>query len=254
MVQEALGSTRFEIGRVISTSLAVFGRNLVPFVILALVIGIPYILVSFWGAISPEDIEAIQASGQLPPGFWGMIIVAVLIFMLTNALTQSAIVFGTFQDLRGQRASIGECLARGLASMPRVVVAAILASIGIMIGAFLLFVPGVILMLMWWVFVPVLVVEGAGIMPSFGRSRELTRGHRWAILGLLFVVGIAQWLVSLVIGLVAGLLGAFVAELVNLIVMLFFSAFASVMTAVGYFYLRVEKEGIVIDDIARVFD
>jgi hypothetical protein len=42
--------------------------------------------------------------------------------------------------------------------------------------------------------------------------------------------------------------------IVNIIVMFFFTAFAGVMVAVGYYYLRAEKEGIIIDDIAKVFD
>ena len=50
------------------------------------------------------------------------------------------------------------------------------------------------------------------------------------------------------------LLGTVAAEILNLVVTLGFTAFASVLSAVGYYYLRAEKEGIVIDDIARVFD
>jgi hypothetical protein len=32
------------------------------------------------------------------------------------------------------------------------------------------------------------------------------------------------------------------------------TAYASVLTSVGYYYLRAEKEGVLIDDIAKVFD
>jgi hypothetical protein len=245
---------RFEIGGVIATSLAVFGRNLGAFVIITLLIGIPYILVTLWGASSAADFQASMEAGQIPPGFFGMLAISMIILILTNTLTQAAIVYGAFQDLRGQRASFGDCLGRGLAMLPRVVGAAILATIGIMIGSLLFIIPGIILLLMWWVFVPVIVVENAGITQSFGRSRALTSGHRWGILGILFIVGIAQWLVSLVLGVIGAMLGIVATEILNLVVTLGFSAFASVLSAVGYYYLRSEKEGIVIDDIARVFD
>ena len=33
-----------------------------------------------------------------------------------------------------------------------------------------------------------------------------------------------------------------------------FTAFSAVMTAVSYYYLRVDKEGVAIDEIAAVFD
>jgi MFS family permease len=255
MAQDSISasSPHFEIGRVISTSLAVFSRNFGPFFVLALVIGIPYIGISV-GAASSLDLSSIEQTGQLPPGFWGMVIIGSLIYLLTYVVTQSVIIYGTFQDLRGQKASFGDCLARGFAVLPRVLIAAILASVAVMLASMLFIIPGIILGLMWWVFVPVLVIEGAGIGQSFGRSRDLTRGHRWGILGLLLIVGVAQWLVGLVLGLVAPVLGMIGGEIVNIIVMFFFTAFAGVMVAVGYYYLRAEKEGIIIDDIAKVFD
>src|SRR5689334_7419720 len=100
----------FTVGRVISTSLAVFGRNLVPFVVLALVIGIPYIVITV-GVTGSVDLEAMEQTGQLPPGFWGMLLIGSLIYLLTYAVTQSVIIYGTFQDIRGQKAAFGDCLA-----------------------------------------------------------------------------------------------------------------------------------------------
>ncbi|GAB2177084.1 hypothetical protein [Dongia sp. agr-C8] len=250
-----IGATgvQFQVGRVISTSLAVFGRNLGPFMVIALIIGIPYLLVSLM-TVSSIDVEAIQATGQLPSGFWGMVVIGILIYMLTYALTQAALVYGTVQDLRGQKASFGDCLSRGLAVLPRVLIVALLASIGIWIGSLLLLVPGVILMVMWWIVNPVLVVEGAGVGEAFSRSRELTRGHRWQIFGILLLVGVVYWVASFVLGMIGGAIGMLGQQILSAIVMLFFSAFASVLTAVGYYYLRAEKEGIIIDDLAKVFD
>jgi hypothetical protein len=49
-------------------------------------------------------------------------------------------------------------------------------------------------------------------------------------------------------------IGAMAQQILNSLIMLFFSAFACVLAAVGYYYLRAEKEGIIIDDLAKVFD
>lgn len=244
---------QFQIGRVISTSIAVFGRNIGPFLVIAFIIGIPYLLVSLMTA-SSIDIEAIQATGQLPSGFWGMVVIGILVYMLTYALTQAALVYGTVQDLRGQKASFGDCLSRGMAVLPRVLIVAVLASIGIWIGSLLLLIPGIILMVMWWIVNPVLVVEGAGVGEAFGRSRALTSGRRWQIFGILLLVGVIYWVVSYVLALVGGAVGLMVQQLLSAVVMLVFSSFASVLAAVGYYYLRAEKEGIMIDDLAKVFD
>jgi len=247
------GAVRFNIGQVISTSIAVFLRNLVPFTVITVIVGIPYILISLLGGASLDPAE-IEQTGQLPSGFWGMALITMLIFILTYALTQSALIDGTVQDLRGQRASFGDCLSRGLSALPRAVIAALLGGLAIALGSALLLIPGLILAVMWWVMMPAIVVEGAGIGDSFGRSRALTSGHRWGIFGILVLVFVAQWVVSFVIGLLGLALGGILLEILNLAVMLVFTAFACVLSAVGYYYLRAEKEGANIDDIARVFD
>jgi hypothetical protein len=254
MAQDVYSSSiRFEVGRVISTSAAIFLRNLVPFTVIAAIVGIPYFLVGLLGAGS-LDASTIEQTGQLPSGFWGMTVIGALVFTLTYSLTQAAIVYGTVQDLYGQRASFGDCLSRGFSALPRVLFAAILSTIGVALGSMLLVIPGIILALMWWVLVPAIVVEGVGVDSAFKRSGDLTRGHRWGIFGILVLVAVIQGVVSLLVGLVASVLGAVFAQIVNVGVELVFTAFACVVSAVGYYYLRAQKEGVIIDDIARVFD
>ncbi len=120
--------------------------------------------------------------------------------MVVNALTQATIIYGTFQDLRGQRAGIGDCITRGLVSIVPVIIGSILLSLGVSVGLMLIVVPGLILLVMWWVYIPAIVVESKGIIEAFGRSRELTRGRRWHLLGLILIVGIVVLIVSFVIG------------------------------------------------------
>jgi hypothetical protein len=155
--------------------------------------------------------------------------------------------------------------------MPRVIGAGLLAMLAataiVLVISFLAFIPivGIIIMVVavvaaialfinWWVIIPVVVVEKTGVIECFGRSRTLTAGNRWRILGLLIVVGIAQGVINLILQVIAHMGGLWVAVILMLAISLFFIAFNAVLTAVGYYYLRSEKEGIVIDDIVRVFD
>jgi len=268
MTQENVGAgQRFSIGNVLSTSLAVLGRNFITIFGLVVLVGIPYIIVTVIGMGGAGS----QAEGGMSVALGGMMVVGGLVALLTYVVAQAAINYGTFQDLRGQRAEIGECLRHGLASMPRVIGAgllALLAAGGLMlILSFLAFIPivGIIIMVIafvaafvllinWWVIIPVIVVEKTGVFECFGRSRALTSGNRWRILGLLFVVGLAQGVINFILQMIGQIGGIWVAVILMLAVSLFFIAFNAVLTAVGYYYLRVEKEGIVIDDIARVFD
>ena len=135
------------------------------------------------------------------------------------------------------------------------VLAAIAFAILLTIGFALLVIPGIILLLMLWVYVPAIVIEKKGVGGAFGRSRELTKGRRWAILGLFIVVGIAFWVASWIIGFIFGLIfGAGGVFRAGQLARFLAGMFSAVMSAVGYYYLRSDKEGIAIGDIAKVFD
>jgi len=255
------GSVEFSIGRVIGDSFGVLARNIVSFGILSLLIG----LIGLVAGILFLDTSQLEAAEGDPAQFeaalqqfnwWGFAL-AILLVIVVYFLTQAAIIYGTFQDLRGQKASVGDCITRGLSSVVPVAVGSILLSLGIMIGTILLIVPGIILTLMWWVYVPAIVVEGKGIIGAFGRSRELTRGRRWHILGLMIllivlmsVVGfIAQFVVMIIVS-----QGELAASIIEYVFNALVTAYTAVLAAVAYYYLRAEKEGVDVNEIASVFD
>jgi hypothetical protein len=274
MAQESAAAGQgFGIGATLSTSLAVLGRNLVTFVAIAVLIGIPYILVIMIGAGAAGVTQGADGAESMSVAMGATMAIGGLVALLTYVVAQAAINYGAFQDLRGQKPVLGDCLRHGFAAMPRVIGAGIMAILvvfgGMIVATFLAFIPVVgilvmiaamvgafILFIMWWVIIPVLVVEKTGIIECFGRSRALTAGNRWRILGLLIVVGLLQGMVNGVVQFVGRGGGSLmlVSLVLTVAVMLVFIAFNSVLTAVGYYYLRSAKEGIVIDDIVRVFD
>jgi hypothetical protein len=252
------GTVQFSIGRVIGDSFGVLARNIVSFTTLALLIGLINLLFAVYYVVpamtvfaqDPEQIDPTQIN-------WSVFVLSAVITIVVGYLTQATIIYGTFQDLRGQKASIGDCIARGLSSIVPVIVGSILLSLGFGIGFVLLIVPGIILLVMWWVYIPAIVVEGKGIIGAFGRSRELTRGRRWHILGLLIIVGVAMWVVNTVIGYVVPFdpTSAWNAAIVaSYVLQSLVTAFGAVLVAVGYYYLRAEKEGTDVNEIARIFD
>jgi len=259
------GSVQFSIGRVIGDSFGVYARNFVGFTALALVIGLLDLLFALFVA-DPQMGAAQMDPSQMDPAMmepnYGVVALSALITIIVGALTQAAIIYGTFQDLRGQKASIGDCIARGLSAIVPVIVGSILLALGVGVGMLLLIIPGIILALMWWVYVPAIVVEGKGIIGAFGRSRELTRGRRWHLLGLLVIVVILSILVGVVVQLVSGIIlmsstdgsGWTLFTILQYAFMSLVTAFNAVLVAVGYYYLRAEKEGIDVNAIARIFD
>ena len=60
---------------------------------------------------------------------------------------------------------------------PTLMLASIVASLGIAFGFFLLVVPGLLLAVWWSLMVPAVVLEGHGPRGALRRSRDLVRGH-----------------------------------------------------------------------------
>jgi hypothetical protein len=259
MTQEAASAPahQFTIGNVLGTSFAVLRRNIVAFGIIGLVFGL-FNPVADWigGIIEPQVAAAMRADAPATWGTWAPpILLSFVVFlagMVISSLATAAVSYGVFQDLRGQRAGTVDCLARGLTSILPVVAASLLFSLMVVLASTLLLIPGVLVWVAYWLCVPVIVVEKRGIMESFKRSAALTKGRRWMVVGLLLVSCIASLLVSSgLTRVLQSAMGGWGALYVSHAAMM---AFDAVMTAVSYCYLRADKEGVGIDDIAAVFD
>jgi hypothetical protein len=74
----------------------------------------------------------------------------------------------------------------------------LLYTIPLTIGFMLLLVPGIILWLMWFAYLPVFVIEGK--IAFFGRSRELARGSWGKVFLVQFLTGIILALPAMLVG------------------------------------------------------
>ena len=108
------------------------------------------------------------------------------------------------QDVRDGRVdlSLGETVRAATPYLWAVAGASILAGIAITVGLILLIVPGLYLITIWAVIVPVIVLEQSGALASFGRSQQLVRGRGWHVFGTLVLVFIILIAVNLILGLI----------------------------------------------------
>jgi hypothetical protein len=130
----------------------------------------------------------------------GSLVQIVAAFLLQATLVKAV------QDVRDGRAdlSIGETVRAATPYFWAVAGASILAGIAITIGLILIIVPGLYLITIWAVIVPVIVLEQSGVMASFGRSHQLVRGRGWHVFGTL----VLAWLILLAVNLILGLIFA----------------------------------------------
>jgi hypothetical protein len=131
-------------------------------------------------------------------------LIVSIVFWVLAILYQGFVVELVAADQSNRRASVGELLNAVTPVLGPLLVISILFAAGVIIGLILIIIPGLILLTIWSVTVPVEVLEHRGILKSFGRSRELVRGNGWNVFGVIVIV----WLIAIVISAVAGLLAA----------------------------------------------
>jgi len=236
-------SAGFMIGDVLGRSFSILGRNLVPFTVLSGFASLPYL--AYYLTMSPGR--------SVAPNPTAIALPLVLGFVL-RMFVQAIILNAAFQDMRGRTVSMGESFRVGISRFLPIIGVIILEGMGVALGLVLLIVPGIILMLMWYVALPACVVERIGPVESLGRSAALTKGHRWKILGLILLVAIVGGVIGGVIGAVAVISGHIGLAIVQYLVQVFVSLYSAILVIVLYRDLRVAKEGIDTEQIAAVFD
>jgi hypothetical protein len=272
------GSLRFTVGGVISISLAALFGNFFRIFAIILAVFLPAVgLIVAAAAIGVAgSSNGLNFTINNPNGAQ-VVLFILLALLLFGAwfLLQNAIIFATLQHLQGQPPRIGECLARGLRAMPATFAASLLflivlgllvaiagmilgsimaglgaaaVLIGLLFGAAALYVYSI-----YWVFVPALLLEGAGILGCFGRSADLTRGFRGKIFAILVLIAVANWVIAFANQLLVEA-APIAGSVIDIGSGLLFLALSPVLATVGYYHLRAEKEGLGVEDVVRVFD
>jgi len=251
---------KFRIGATIAQSFEIWGRNIVAFCLVYLVVTLPGMFFEYFSGIAAFSVG--EPDSQLPlaqsSNFWVLYGGVLLLQFFFEYLAAATVVYGATQYMRGHRFSIGECFIRGLSVLLPVVGVALLYTVFMAFGFLLLVIPMFFIAIIYWVCIPVAVVERPGVLASFSRSRELTHGNRWRIFGLfLFYIAVAAVL-SAIIGVVfvalpagGGLLFYMVIDFFSRVLL---GSFFAVVLGVTYYNLRIEHEGVDIQELATVFD
>jgi hypothetical protein len=238
-----LSQREFRVGAAVSKTFRIFSRNAVPFSLIAIIVWLPVGFVEYYTLDMPQQQQ--QLWNGAAAGLGGILqLVAV-----------AAILFATFQDMRGRPVRIGESVQRGLRRFFPLIGGGFLVGLGVVAGFILLIVPGFMWLTRWYVFAPVCVVEQKGPLGSMKRSAELTKGSRWKLFAIFIII-------MLVGSLTGGAIALVLASSRSPLAVLAFqgiwqgvwSAFNNILSVVIYHDLRVTKEGADIESIASVFD
>jgi hypothetical protein len=263
----------FRVGDVMSRAWRLFTGNLLffilaPFVLyLIMVIAIVIFVFTFGFAVMASGSAALV---------WVAAFLGIILVLSFTMIGQGMLLLAAFQRLRGQPLRVGEVLQRVLSRLGPLLGLAILWGLAILVTAiisFLIFgmlaaamgmlvlvllpaiyIPATILLVMWAVVVPACIVENLGPIGSMIRSTSLTKGYRWKIFGIMFLL---LFLLPLVASIVQLLL-AFSSEILsNIFAIAWFVgwiAYFNCAIIMTYHDLRVAKEGVDTEQIASIFD
>lgn len=236
-------SYTLSVGELVSSSLATFFRNFIPFTVMGLLVLSPWIAFRLWFGNEPN---------HLAINFGNLVLQVLLGYVLTGAVT-----FGVVRQLSGNPASMGETVSQGLSMLGRTIATGIVCAVRIFLFSLLLIVPGIMETARLYVAMPVAIMEGKGVGDSIERSKALTLGSRWQVFG--------AWVIVIVIGLALGFaLGFFAVMLLHnpgdgtiatleIVVALLQSTFGATMMSVCYSLLRRGKENVDVKALSAVF-
>ena len=220
------------IGAVLDEAWTLFTRFFLRFFVLALVV---FAAVNLLFALIVEAISS-DNGGR---AFW-LAILGLATAVIGTTWLQGAFVYAVQDALGGSvDATLGEVFSRVSPSILPLLVAGLLAGLGIAAGLILLIVPGLFLMTIWAVIAPVIVLEKRPPFAAFGRSRELVRGHGWTVFAIVIITGLLTGIAGSILQAAFSFLPRFLEILVGgTIAQAIVAPFGAIALAITYFRLR----------------
>lgn len=231
------------VGKLFSTSFAVYFRNFVPFTLLGVLVFLPWILLRVFVVTDATDTGPVLAATLLQ---------AVLANVLTGAVT-----YGVVEQMRGRQTPFADVLQSGLGVFARVLLTGLVTGVIIGIGSLLLLVPGLIATVILYAAVPAAAIEKLGVGEAMRRSALLTAGSRWPIFGAVVLMGIVFVGFGMLVGAILALTTGFDesgSAALDIGIALTVSPFFATAPAVCYALLRQGKENVDPSQLAAVFD
>lgn len=187
---------------------------------------------------------------------WRTALVTLAILMLTPIVT-ATVAFAVFRTLRGEPATLGDCLKVGFRRALPLVGLAISAGFLIGVGTLACIIPGIVLTAGLFVATPALVVERVGVFEAMSRSWQLTESFRGTLFLIVSIFAVANEVSSRFFFLESLMdepyeywtiaLASFLASGIVL-------ALQAISSTVAYHDLRVIKGGLGSEELAAAFD
>lgn len=247
------------VGTLLSDAFRIFFRHLGRIILIG---GVGMLL-----ALVPQVVVVLTVTGSDPfailtAGGGVFYILFMLLQFVVSAIMAAMIARLAYDAQTGNRVTpLGYVGPAFRCALP-LTLAMLIVAVLFVIGFIALVVPALLIWAIFSVIVPVAMIERKGLS-SLGRSRALTKGYRWPIIGLTVLAFILVSVMSVVFGFVVAVIVALfpdpvVAFIVSLVIQVVTGAatygFLILVVALIYTRLRKIKEGVAVENLATIFD
>lgn len=180
-----LGRPR-DVGALLRDGLDVYARNLLAFLAMAAAIVVPVELV-----VSGIGMEQITAPYDESTSAVETIIPTIVTFFVTTPLLMATTIHALEPIARGERPHAGRALQAGLDDFAPLLLAVLMAALGIALGLLALILPGIYLLVRWYFVSQAVVVERLRGVDALRRSAELVQDAWWRTFAIVVLVNVA---------------------------------------------------------------
>lgn len=206
-------SRELSIGEILSLTLNLylskFLQFFLPFLIAGIITGLSmYAIISSFPLPTPPSTTASYEeilewfSAFLSTAILMGILSALVTWLVNTTTTGIATKYASDQIEKGT-SNLGTSLNFTISKLPSLLIAQFIAGILTTIGLFLLFIPGIIITIMFSLIIPAIIIEQKGAFESLGRSRRLIRNRWLKTFVLLLIVGLITGVVTIIANLLA---------------------------------------------------
>jgi hypothetical protein len=176
---------------------------LLPFAALVgLVSSIPLVYMIWTGALNDP---ARLATMMFTPGYW----IATLVMLPLMFVAYGGAIVRAEAVAQGEPLGFGESVRKVLPQLFTIILAAICFAIAVGVGLVLLVIPGVILMVSLYLFLPAILLDGKGAFDSLTHSHSLVWGNWWRTMAIVTIAVIVMYVLFLLVGVVIGIFFGF---------------------------------------------
>ena len=260
------------IGSILSRAFSILGKRFPLLFGLVFAVQLVFVAISLATPALSAPAFVDPATGAFNVAALGPLALYTLVFAIVYAVIQGVVTVAAYDTATGRPSRVGDYFGAVFRNIVPLVVVSILSAVAVYVGLILLIVPGLWVAAVLSVVIPAVVIDAAGF-DAFGRSARLTKEYRWPIVGLLVIVFVIVFGISLALGAalvaIVGVTGAveatnvaaagvttgvIVFQLINAAIGAVTYAFLAVAIALLFARLKEIKEGLGFEDLSNVFD